>query len=149
MGQNVDFRCWLVSTVVLLACCSGCTICASPDLETYTATGGLWQRTNPTHGRVGSPFSAAGVRVGMPASPTLAPELEEVPPGDAEPDEAASAPSEEQIPADDLQPPETMEPAPKPKDLRDLELEDIREQLRPRNDASGLPDPVQEISPEA
>jgi len=42
-----------------------------------------------------------------------------------------------------------MEPAPKPKDLRDLELEDIREQLRPRNDASGLPDPVQEISPEA
>lgn len=124
---KVDFRTWAL--LWLLICCgSGCTICASPDLESYTTYGGNWHRTDRDHGRVGSVFAPAGARVGssLAAGPQeTSPTIEEIPPGEmAESDEADDATDNQQpTPADD--PPADENPENSKPDLRDLELEDI------------------------
>jgi hypothetical protein len=64
---------------------AGCTMCSSCDDYNYSAFGGAWQRTDMQHGRVGSAFTAAGVKVldtgpelrPAPAEPT-APNVEEL-----------------------------------------------------------------------
>lgn len=125
---KVDFRTW-ASLLLLTVCGSGCTICASPDLESYTTYGGAWHRTDRDHGRVGSVFAPAGSRVGSSlATPSQesSSTIEEVPPGDiVEPGDAASPNGEPQTPPADGE----QEIPPKP-DLRDLELEDIEVRQR-------------------
>ncbi|MEQ8784687.1 MAG: hypothetical protein RIC55_00235 [Pirellulaceae bacterium] len=39
---------------------SGCATCQNCDDYSYPAFGGVWQRSDPTHGRVGSAFAPAG-----------------------------------------------------------------------------------------
>lgn len=48
----------LLFVVATLAAASGCSICASPDDEAYPAYGGIVQRQDPYHGRVGSAFGS-------------------------------------------------------------------------------------------
>ena len=38
----------------------GCALCANVDDCNYAAHGGRWQRTDMSHGRVGSRFAPAG-----------------------------------------------------------------------------------------
>ncbi|MFN3190900.1 MAG: hypothetical protein ACE361_10290 [Aureliella sp.] len=45
---------------------AGCSLCPEGYLDDYATVGGKWPRANPTHGRVGSVLSDAGV---MPAGP--------------------------------------------------------------------------------
>jgi len=53
--------------LLLLAGClvpvAGCAMCSSCDDYNYAAYGGIWQRTDMQHGRVGSAFSPNGVNV--------------------------------------------------------------------------------------
>ncbi len=145
---KVDSRIWAL-LLLLTVCGSGCTICASPDLESYTTYGGVWHRTDREHGRVGSVFAPAGSRVGSSlaeVSESSTGTVEEVPPGDiVAPAEAGSADADSQRPPttgdndhDPVDPtpgdPTPGDPTPgnqptKP-DLRNLELEDI--QIRQR-----------------
>ncbi len=46
-----------LATLLAVGLLSGCTICAPGYLDDYATVGGKWQRTDPTSGRVGSPFS--------------------------------------------------------------------------------------------
>ncbi|HZL89203.1 MAG TPA: hypothetical protein VFB96_12560 [Pirellulaceae bacterium] len=48
----------LLAIVALLA--SGCAMCCSPYDDAYGHTGGILQRTDLCHGRVGSAFAPAG-----------------------------------------------------------------------------------------
>ena len=42
----------------------GCAMCQGPDVDTYSAVGGRWQRTDACYGRVGSAFTPeVGTRV--------------------------------------------------------------------------------------
>lgn len=69
-----------LSFALLLTCsalaCSGCATCQNADDYAYPAYGGIWQRTDPTHGRVGSVFAPAGGPVGVPSETMTAPEQE-------------------------------------------------------------------------
>ncbi len=38
----------------------GCALCSSCDDYAYDAVGGLWERTDPAYGRVGSAFTPSG-----------------------------------------------------------------------------------------
>jgi len=53
----------LTLLLLTLACCLGpalgCTICQNPEDRTYAAFGGVWERQNPSSGRVGSVFEPA------------------------------------------------------------------------------------------
>ena len=40
---------------------TGCSICCPGYMDDYATIGGKWARSNPTDGRVGSPFSDPGV----------------------------------------------------------------------------------------
>ncbi|QEG40266.1 hypothetical protein [Roseimaritima ulvae] len=129
---KVDFRTWTL--LWLLICCgSGCTICASPDLESYTTYGGNWHRTDRDHGRVGSVFAPAGARVGLAPSASSVPDsatVEEVPSGDVvEPDDDST---NGQAPGSDDAPPAGNDQQDTKPDLRDLELEDIEVRQRTR-----------------
>lgn len=110
--------------ICVLAMLAGCSIGASPDLHTFTASGGLWQRTIPDHGRVGSVFDPAGVRVGEPAYAAARSHR------DAQA-EANGAAADQQASEPEVsgQPPAEVEDAPA-KPLQDIELEDIRREMR-------------------
>ena len=56
------------SLLALAAAISGCAMCGSPYDDTFDAQGGLWQRTDPTSGRVGSLFEPAGTKAGEGAT---------------------------------------------------------------------------------
>ena len=71
MGLKLKIALCLVTVLPLV----GCAFCASPFDEHYGAEGGVWERRNPTEGRVGSAFSSAGSAVGEPTEATVAPEL--------------------------------------------------------------------------
>lgn len=113
---------------VVAVVCSGCRICASPDLDSYTTYGGAWERTDRDHGRVGSVFDPAGVRV---AGELVSTETDS--PKKLEP----KGPSLDDVdgPMDELQDGRPqIDDVPKerrgsPEDLRDLELEDIQVEL--------------------
>jgi hypothetical protein len=47
---------------------SGCSICAPGFIDDYATVGGKWNRSDPTHGRVGSPFSDPVSGIGSPES---------------------------------------------------------------------------------
>ena len=72
----------LTGIVPLLA---GCAMCSSCEDYNYAAFGGAWQRTDMRFGRVGSAFTASGVKVidtgpalrSEPTAPT-APNVEEL-----------------------------------------------------------------------
>ncbi|MBM4003242.1 MAG: hypothetical protein FJ295_08145 [Planctomycetes bacterium] len=52
----------LIRILVLLAPCmaaSGCTICCAPFDDDYGCYGGIFDRADRAHGRVGSKFAAA------------------------------------------------------------------------------------------
>ncbi len=53
---------------------TGCRMCGNDNDCSYSASGGLWKRTNQNSGRVGSIFAPAGVKVGqgMKSSPQSA-----------------------------------------------------------------------------
>ncbi len=107
-----------------LAMLAGCSIGASPDLHTFTASGGLWQRTIPDQGRVGSVFDPAGVRVGEPAYASVRSQRD----AHAEANGAAADPQALE-PEVSGQPPLEVEEVPA-KPLQDIELEDIRREMR-------------------
>lgn len=58
----------------VIVCSSGCLTCCAPNFEMYPAYGGSWERTNRTHGRVGSIIEPAGVLVAQNATPVPPPE---------------------------------------------------------------------------
>ena len=60
MGNNL--RCCLLGLLAVVSA-AGCRICADCDLDSYTAYGGRWHRTDRNHGRVGSVFAPAGAQV--------------------------------------------------------------------------------------
>ena len=62
MGRNIKMFICLVTLLPLM----GCAFCASPFDNHYGAEGGVWDRQNPTEGRVGSAFSNAGAAIGEP-----------------------------------------------------------------------------------
>ena len=67
-----------VRTVLLLCCplLAGCAMCCSEDDYNYSAFGGSWQRSDMSHGRVGSAFGFAGESAIMQpfeAGPVVAP----------------------------------------------------------------------------
>jgi len=53
----------VIGLAILMAFSTGCSMCSNCDLETYSAYGGRWQRTDRTAGRVGSVFHPAGALV--------------------------------------------------------------------------------------
>lgn len=112
-----------------LACGAGCSICASPDLEAYPATGGLWQRTDRDHGRVGSVFAPAGYRVD-PVVGSAEEDLEPAGEGDADREESQADNGDPQS----VEPaPEEAAPAEQPvPPMEDIEIEDIRPDFRQR-----------------
>lgn len=119
-----------------LAPLAGCTMCPSPDTEAYPTYGGIWQRTDRYHGRVGSVFEPAGVKVARAAEQEslLAPEL--VPPGEPTPaDEPPGAADDADVragdDAGDAQRPDAD--APQERDL-DQEMEELRRRLDQRPD---------------
>ena len=56
MRENVYYL--LFSLLVLPL--AGCTMCSGSLDENYAAHGGVWERENPSRGRVGSAFSSTG-----------------------------------------------------------------------------------------
>jgi hypothetical protein len=67
-----------------IAVAAGCTICDNCDDQAYSGYGGRWQRTDRSHGRVGSIFTPAGAPIGnMPPGAEIieseAPILDSVP----------------------------------------------------------------------
>ena len=78
-----------LASLTLAACCLlfvGCTTCASPYDDTYSAFGGVWERDLDNVGRVGSAFSDVGHRVEEEAVP-----VEGAPAGEATEDMAPEA----------------------------------------------------------
>jgi hypothetical protein len=57
---------------------SGCATCQNCFDYYYPGYGGIWQRDDPTHGRVGSAFAPAG----GPVETTVMPGETTVPPGE-------------------------------------------------------------------
>ena len=53
----------LLAVVAFASWSSGCATCCAPYTDYYPAIGGRWVRDNPTCGRVGSAFDAAGHKV--------------------------------------------------------------------------------------
>ena len=71
-----------IRTLLLLAMVLplvGCAYCANTFDTHYEAEGGVWDRHNPTEGRVGSAFSDAGAPIGEPTNAPVPTEAE-VPP---------------------------------------------------------------------
>ena len=56
-------RGFLALAACLALLISGCAMCSSCDDYAYGAYGGLWQRADRVHGRVGSAFTDVGVEV--------------------------------------------------------------------------------------
>lgn len=119
--------------LLALLCCGGCSMCHPCELETYSAYGGRWQRTDRAHGRVGSVFAPAGALVPYddPVGSAVDPDV----PGDlppAAPDQE-DAESPDDVPSDGEQDESVLEDAERQREerarrLRELELEDIRYQ---------------------
>lgn len=76
----------------LVAASTGCSMCSNCDLDAYSAYGGRWQRTDRTHGRVGSVFAPAGAMVPYGATSTVDPNsvLAQPPNDDGDDDDAAA-----------------------------------------------------------
>ena len=64
----------VISICGAVASSSGCLTCCAPNYEMFPAYGGAWERTNRTHGRVGSIFEPAGVLVAQNAATATEPE---------------------------------------------------------------------------
>jgi hypothetical protein len=94
-----------LAVTLLLSSLVGCAMCDSSQDCTYTASGGLWQRENPCHGRVGSLFDPAdgGALTEVPVAQQEGPADDKQ--SVLQPDDSDSAPSEqpntEQTPPDD------------------------------------------------
>ena len=85
----MKIRGFLALAACLALAISGCTMCSSCDDDAYGAYGGLWQRVDRFHGRVGSAFTDVGVEVlgdeivdpddelAPPLEPTEAPRIDE------------------------------------------------------------------------
>lgn len=84
MLRFVDARrsCGLLLLMMLALSSVGCSICCTPHYDMFPAYGGAWERTNRTHGRVGSVFEPAGAR--MVAAPQDYEDVEETPPAATE-----------------------------------------------------------------
>lgn len=105
----------LTFTVGLLSL-TGCRLCTNCEDEAYPTYGGIWQRTDRFHGRVGSIFEPAGAKIDRVSSVSSdeamdyeetadggnEDEFEALPPGDRRPGEDRSIddamPSEEESP---------------------------------------------------
>jgi hypothetical protein len=65
--NKIDRQTCVIAVVGLLASLvslsAGCTMCSSSDHRSFSAYGGLWQRTVRDQGRVGSVIDPAGARV--------------------------------------------------------------------------------------
>lgn len=125
--------------VLLVALCGGCSMCQQCELDTYSASGGRWQRTDRDHGRVGSLFAPAGALVPYDASAdphavpaderSAAPGLRPPGSGEAPGDDAPEARAPEaRAPGDSVLQTEEEREAQEARErrLRELQLEDIR-----------------------
>ena len=63
-------RLCLLAVVAIGSWSSGCATCCAPFDDYYPMVGGRWVRDNPTYGRVGSAFDAAGHKVDDVATTT-------------------------------------------------------------------------------
>ncbi len=57
-----------LSLALCLLLLTGCTLCTNCEDEAYPSYGGIWQRTDRFHGRVGSVFAPAGAKVATTAT---------------------------------------------------------------------------------
>ncbi|WP_164104317.1 hypothetical protein [Candidatus Laterigemmans baculatus] len=135
MGKPLNLA---AATMLLVALGGGCSMCQQCELDTYSAYGGRWQRTDRDHGRVGSVFAPAGGLVPYDAAddphaaedPGDAPELRA--PGsaaDEEPREGEAGqippPAGDSVLQDEAEREAEQE---RQRRLRELQLEDIRYQ---------------------
>jgi hypothetical protein len=60
-GINMARLTRLLLVLSLAIASTGCTLCQSPEDDTYAAYGGRWPRYDRQQGRVGSPLSETGV----------------------------------------------------------------------------------------
>jgi len=49
--------------ICLISTNVGCSLCSSCDDYSYGAFGGVWERTDPVNGRVGSAFTPSGYAI--------------------------------------------------------------------------------------
>jgi hypothetical protein len=94
---------FVAGVLMLLSTSTGCTMCSNCELDSYSAYGGRWNRTERTTGRVGSVFDPAGVQTPYSETGYVGSSL---------------APLE--MPAD--QPEEDLEQKPEPDDPADPEI---------------------------
>lgn len=79
---------WIVIAAALAA--SGCAVCASPDDEAYSSYGGIVERHDPYHGRVGSAFAPPGeIHLASASEEVLDSQTEEIEQGEPTPADAA------------------------------------------------------------
>lgn len=83
----------LLLALLALVSLAGCRMCGNDQDCSYPATGGIWRRTVPNTGRVGSIFAPAGAKVGVSQKATLhasEPWANEKSPADSEQKDAPS-----------------------------------------------------------
>lgn len=120
--------------LLVLLCCGGCSMCQPCELETYSAYGGRWQRTDRDHGRVGSLFAPAGAQRPYEAPIAMDAADDSLPPSEPEDEES----TDEDLPSDRVEDDSVMETERQREErarrLRDLQLEDIRYQRPPEGE---------------
>ena len=74
-NRNSSFACraLLAGLAVTIISMSGCSICCGPYDRDYPVYGGRFERTDPSHGRIGSVFSDPYVVIGESADSNLTP----------------------------------------------------------------------------
>lgn len=133
---------------LLLLSCSGCAMCASPYDCQYMSYGGLRERTDMVHGRVGSVYNpATEINHVVPKTVSALPAEEIVQPGDTSPTPAKVKPDTAGEKRDPAGAKRAQPPSSGPgSDLPDLpqgtmELPDLDADKAPANDGSNeLPD---------
>ena len=116
-----------IACLAVIVCCglTGCSMCGGPYDYHYPTFGGKHQRTNPTHGRLGSLFSDPNATLGPSSDSNLVPHPAV---------EAPRVPEDDDI-EDDLD-----------EDVEDLDLDGDDDDLRPfdrldDDDIDELPEP--------
>lgn len=117
----------LLGLTVACAISLGCSMCCGPHDFDYPVLGGKHQRTNPTYGRVGSPFSDPSITGGPNADSNL--EMPEFKPQNLDEDDTAPDDLDELDDIDDLD-----------NDLDDDIMDDIDERLKQLEPIEGLED---------
>lgn len=128
------FPYFAAAILLALLSCGGCSMCQPCELETYSAYGGRWQRTDRDRGRVGSVFAPAGAQVAY-ATPADSDVADESLPPDQDQDEdqpTDTLPEDDGAEDDSVLEDDAQQREERARRLRDLQLEDIRFQRPPQ-----------------